>query len=108
MAVWKKLVRDRIPEIIRASNEIPVTRILDAPEFVDALKAKLLEEADELIHAQDIESVIAEAADVLEVVQSLCAANGVALEHVVALQDKKRAERGGFKDRIYLVETRPI
>jgi predicted house-cleaning noncanonical NTP pyrophosphatase (MazG superfamily) len=48
-----KLVRDRIPEIIRADGCIPVTRVLDEPEYRTALLAKLVEEAREAQSAPD-------------------------------------------------------
>lgn len=47
--VHRKLVRDRIPELIRGAGDEPITLVLatDAA-YVDALVAKLEEEIDEL------------------------------------------------------------
>lgn len=41
--VFNKLVRDRIPEIIRNNNEEAITRILNDDEYKKALENKLLE-----------------------------------------------------------------
>lgn len=43
----RKLVRDRIPEIIQAGGRHPVTRVLDEAGYRQALLAKLAEEAAE-------------------------------------------------------------
>lgn len=39
--IYNKLVRDRIPDIIRSNGEIPRTRILDTEEYWCHLEAKL-------------------------------------------------------------------
>ena len=47
MKVYNKLVRDRIPAIIRADGRIPQCETLDTARYLDALEQKLLEEAAE-------------------------------------------------------------
>lgn len=105
MTIWNKLVRDRIPEIIEASGSKAVTRKLLPSEVTTALKAKLLEEAAELAEATTAEAVAAEAADVLEVLQALCDEYAVQITHVTEVQLRKRNERGGFTERVFLLET---
>lgn len=104
--VWNKLVRDRVPEAIEADGRKAVTRTLTAAEFFDALHDKLIEEVGELKEAADREDVIAEAADVLEVLMAVCDMHGVTMPEVTRRQTLKRGERGAFKDRIFLIETR--
>jgi len=62
-----RLVRDKIPEIIKESGKIPITRIADEEEYKTALKEKLLEEVKEFNGSGDLE----ELADVLEVIHYL-------------------------------------
>ena len=96
-----KLVRDQIPEIIAAAGSQPVTRVLDQAGYQAALRTKLLEEAREAQEAPDGE-LASELADVLEVLKALAAAYDMSWDDVVAEADRKRAERGGFGDRIFL------
>jgi predicted house-cleaning noncanonical NTP pyrophosphatase (MazG superfamily) len=98
---YNKLVRDRIPEIIKAEGHQPVTRILDQEGYQAALLAKLLEEAQEASAAPAVD-LPAELADVLEVLQALVRALGMIWEDFLSLAARKRAERGGFDDRIFL------
>jgi len=105
--VWNKLVRDRIPEMIEADDVKAVTRTLTAAEFFDALHDKLIEEVGELKEAADREDVIAEAADILEVLTAVCDMHGVTMAEVARRQTLKRGERGAFNDRILLIATKP-
>lgn len=106
---YNKLVRDRIPEIIKADGRHPVTRILDQAGYQAALVAKLLEEVQEA-SAAHAANLPAELADVLEVLQALVCTLGMTWEDLLSLTARKRAERGGFSDRIFLeyVDERDI
>lgn len=98
MKVHNKLVRDRITEIIEATDKICVTRVLSDEEYIQALETKLNEEVEEYQSDKNLE----EMADVLEVLQSLCVARGYSLEELETLRAKKAKERGGFEKRIFL------
>ena len=90
-----KLVRDRIPEIIRSAGQHPVTRVLDEDAYRAALLAKLREEAREAEQASAAQ-LTEELADVLEVLQALAQAHHVTWADIVKTAADKRAERGGF------------
>jgi predicted house-cleaning noncanonical NTP pyrophosphatase (MazG superfamily) len=98
---YHKLVRDGIPGIIEAGGGQPVTRVLDQAGYVAALRAKLMEEAEEARAAPDWQ-LRSELADVLEVLRALAAAYGMSWEDVEAEGARKRDERGGFDQRIFL------
>ena len=98
---YYKLVRDGIPRIIEAGGGHPVTRVLDQVGYLAALRAKLVEEAEEARAAPDGQ-LGSELADVLEVLRALAAAHGMSWEDVVAEAARKRDERGGFDRRIFL------
>ena len=105
MKTFNKLVRDKIPEIIKSNNEIPTTRILDDKEYKEELLRKLLEECNEVINASTKEETLEEIADTLEVLDSLIKLNNFSLEEVRKIQDTKRTKRGGFEKRLYLIKT---
>ena len=96
-----KLVRDRIPEIIRREGRSPAVERIGGELLRRALKDKLVEEALELREAEDIRD---ELADVLEVADALMAAYEADPADVRARQQEKRRERGGFEEGYYLNE----
>ena|SRR5271170_2827461 len=98
---YHKLVRDQIPRIIEAGGGQPVTRVLPQTAYLAALRAKLIEEAEEA-HAAPDWQLRSELADVLEVLRALAAAHDMSWEDVVAEAAHKRDERGGFEQRIFL------
>lgn len=94
----KKLVRDRIPEIIRQDGGDCETRIIEGLEYKEALKDKLCEEILEFLRDNSIE----EMADVLEVLDAFIEFNGWTKEEVLEFKDKKQKKKGGFKKRIFI------
>lgn len=94
-----KLVRDKIPQIIEASGETPITRILERDEYLACLEAKLDEEVREFHESKATE----ELADILEVVCALAEAHGCSREALLSIYQKKHDARGGFAERIFLV-----
>jgi len=97
----RKLIRDKIPEIIEANNGHYETRILDEKEFEIELKKKLIEEAKELHNASDDE-ILGELADILELVKSIATQKGMGFRAVEDKQISKKEKRGGFDKKIFL------
>lgn len=98
---YNKLVRDNIPGIIISKEETPVTRILNDEEYKKALEDKLYEEYEEVISAGGSERC-EELADMIEVLRSLAKLENRSLEEILSLAEEKRAERGGFDNRVFL------
>lgn len=99
--VHNKLVRDKIPEIIKKSGKSLVARILDDEEYTACLHQKLDEEVAEFHQEKNAE----ELADILEVVFALAADLGISREILMETYDKKHAQRGGFADRVFLMSV---
>lgn len=97
----QKLIRDRLPAIMRAQGLAVFDRRLGDAEFVAALKDKLLEEAQEAHEAASPTELVDELADVIEVIHALASASGVSLDDIEARRQAKRAERGGFEARVF-------
>jgi len=99
---YNKLVRDKIPEIIKNKGAVPITHIADDNEYWQKLKEKLQEEVDEFLKDGTEE----ELADILEVIYAICDFKKIDKEKLELLRIKKAEERGGFKDKIILDETK--
>lgn len=95
-----KIVRDRIPEIILASGKIPKTQIVSRNEAISGLEAKLQEELNEYLADRSLE----EMADILEVMHGILYQLDIAWDELEAVRRKKYAERGGFHNRVLLME----
>lgn len=102
--MYKKLVRDKIPEIIKGNNQNPVTRILSDEEYKYELEKKLNEEYQEVLSATG-ENRIEELADMLEVMIYLAKLENKDLHDIIEICDKKHLKRGGFDDKIYLEDV---
>lgn len=98
---YNKLVRDRVPEIIRQDGHGAVTRVLDHDGFLAELLAKLVEEAQEA-RVASADDLPAELADVLEVLQAAVTAASMTWEELLAVAGGKRARRGGFSRQLFL------
>lgn len=98
----KKLIRDRIPEFIKATNDDSEIRILDNSEFEIELKKKLMEEAKGVTKASK-EELLNELADVLELIKSISSHYKIDFKEVEKYQIEKREKRGGFAKKLFLV-----
>ncbi len=102
-----KLVRDRIPEIIRWSGGDPEVRYVAGEELVAALGAKLCEEAKEASDAVgDRNQLLEELADVHEVMAALMDVHAISSEELAETAEKKSQERGAFTAGAWLVGVR--
>lgn len=99
---YNKLVRDKIPEIIKSKGSIPITHIASDEEYQQKLKAKLQEEVDEFLEDSHEE----ELADILEVIYALCDVYTFDKGKLEQLRIDKAEKRGGFKDKIILDEIK--
>jgi predicted house-cleaning noncanonical NTP pyrophosphatase (MazG superfamily) len=100
---YHKLVRDGIPEIIRRQGEHCEVAVMTEEEYRQALREKLVEEATEAAQAATLQELITELADVQEVLDALRATYALAPETIVHEQAQRRAERGGFQQRLRLL-----
>lgn len=98
---YHKLVRNKIPEIIRKEGREPVTHIANDSEYWTELRRKLQEEVDEFLKDENQE----ELADILEVIEAIWMFKGFTLDDILEIKEKKARERGGFTERIILEEA---
>ncbi|GAA0447404.1 nucleoside triphosphate pyrophosphohydrolase [Lentibacillus halophilus] len=105
MPTYNKLVRDRIPEIIKRDGKQATTDILDSNHYIAELKSKLHEEVAEYQDASTDADSLEELADILEIMHALSKTHGASIENVEAIRQEKARKRGGFDDKIYLIEV---
>lgn len=98
MKEYNKLVRDKIPEIIRADGKECEIRVAEGKEKYDLLEKKLTEEVNEFLEYKNLE----ELADVMEVLFGLANELGYSEEDLIRKREEKKSERGGFEDGIVL------
>ncbi len=96
---FNKLVRDKIPELIKAQGEEPHYKILSDSDYIIELNKKLNEEVAEYQESGELEEI----ADILEVIHSICHAKGVSLNSIYDLKKQKCEKRGSFSEKIFLV-----
>lgn len=95
-----KLVRDKIPDIIRASGKNCEIDFVTGDDYIQALDAKLVEELAEYRESHTLE----ELADMLEVIYSLVYALGHDMSAFHAAYWIKNSERGGFDNGTILTK----
>ncbi len=94
-----KLVRDKVPDIIRRGGREPEVRRISGEELKNALKEKLVEEARELKESGD---VYEELADVLEVVDAIIGRYSLDRGKLEDVKKKKFERAGGFVEGFLL------
>ena len=101
MRIFKKLIRDKMPEIMAQKGTPITTRVLeDGAEFIAALENKLLEEVQELRNKEN--PVVVQIAYMHEILDALMKAYNLSPEDVGAERKQKMEERGGFSKRLFL------
>lgn len=98
---YNKLVRDLIPNVIRATGAECTTRVLQKEEHLSALNVKLGEELKEYLEDGDV----TELADLVEVVYGILHIKGVSREEFESVRAKKAEERGGFSKGLFLIDV---
>ncbi len=93
-----KLVRDKIPEIMKSAGKNPITHSASDDEYWEKLKEKLSEEVNEFLNNSNKE----ELADILEVINAICYFKDISMEEIEFAMQKKAEQKGIFNDKIIL------
>ena len=101
MKIYNKLVRDKIPDIIKAEGRKIKTRTLDDQEYRNELNKKLQEEVKEYLDDNNVE----ELADIVEVVYGILSSMEVSIEEFENIRKSKVEKRGAFFDKVFLEES---
>jgi predicted house-cleaning noncanonical NTP pyrophosphatase (MazG superfamily) len=98
----EKLVRDKIPEIIRENGETPNVRIAGPDELDVLLREKIVEEAKEFLFSGDTEELV----DIQEAIDALLELRKADPALIEIIRHSKLLARGGFtKGYVLLSDT---
>lgn len=102
---YPKLVRDRIPEIIKEKLGVDVEKriLTDNQEFLDYLLKKMIEESVEARNSITDGNLEEELADIFEVIYTILELQKKTIEDIVVIQKEKREKRGGFNKKILML-----
>jgi predicted house-cleaning noncanonical NTP pyrophosphatase (MazG superfamily) len=93
-----RLVRDKIPELMRSKGGRPRTRVAGQAEYRRRLARELMEEAIGYSNDPKLEGL----ADVLEVVNSLCLAHRTTFARLEKVRKARAKTKGTYRKRIIL------
>ncbi len=99
-----KLIRDRIPEIIHQAGRECEIKTMSQSEYYQALLNKLVEEAKEAAQANS-DNLVEELADIYEVIDAILINLNIDKNLVLAKQEQKRQDKGGFTKKLRLSWT---
>lgn len=101
MKIYNKLVRDKIPEIIKSEGREVKAKILNDEEYKKELNKKLQEEVREYLEDNNVE----ELADIVEVVYGILNSMDITIEEFEKIRKEKAKKRGAFNKKIFLEEA---
>ena len=101
MVLYRKAIRDKIPDIIKKSGNSCNVKKLSDDEFLPELEKKLREEVEEYLKSKSVE----ELADAVEVIYRIAELKGISNEKLEMLREEKASKRGKFSDNLFLVDA---
>lgn len=97
MKKYNKLVRSRIPTIIKENGKKPNTKVIsNRDEVVCALKSKTIEESLELRDTSARDDLLEELCDVQEVINCLLALHKISKEEFETIVEAKAIKQGNY------------
>lgn len=106
MPIYNKLVRDHILDIIEKSGKKSTSRLLTDEEYIVEINKKMHEELAEFEAATTSEDAIEELADLLELIHAAAAVYDTSFEELEKVREDKMMRRGGFDERIFLIDVK--
>jgi len=106
---YNKLVRDNIPDMIRAKREQCESRqITDVQEFQQELFKKIKEEATSLAMVRSKEDFLGEYADLMMVFDTIMKQLDISPEEVAEARKNNFFKKGGYKHQHFLIWSEDV
>ena len=100
---YNKLIRDNVPDMIRAKREgCEVRQITDIQEFQQELFKKIMEEASSISMVRDKKEFLEEYSDLMVVLETLIQQLEISREEVIAARKENLVTKGAYKHGYYL------
>lgn len=99
---YNKLIRDKLPEIMRRAGAAFSLKELNRKDFEKSLIRKVQEEASGLIKARSRKNLIEELADVIDVIEEIKKLKKIKPAEISKARALNRRIKGGFNKRLWL------
>lgn len=104
--IFKKIVRDKIPEIAKSNNSKVEFYKANEEEFLEEIFKKILEEAKEVFEERkNKEKLKEEFADLLEVFYKILEIKNISFEEIEKIRKQKFLERWWFNEKFIMVKN---
>lgn len=103
--IFNKLVRDNIPEKIAAEGKRALITIVRGEEEIEAIRRKIVEEANEVASASTREETISELADLSEAIKALQERLDIKDVEITEEAQRKRMKSGKFDEGYFLISV---
>lgn len=100
---YRKLIRDKIPDVMRAKGKAFSVHPLGQKAFEKELLRKVEEEASALTNVKTRAELIDEIADVMDVLDEICRVKKITKRSIQKIQTEHQKTKGGFKKKYFLV-----
>ncbi len=106
---YNKLIRDNVPDMIRAKREgCEVRQITDIQEFQQELFKKIKEEAASLAMVRTKEEFLSEYADLMMVFETIVKQLDITSEEIIQARKDNFLKKGGFKHQYFMVWSEDV
>ena len=97
----KKLVRDKIPDIVSDDAQF---EILSNEDYRTSLREKIIEEAKEVKSAETRASLVEELGDIEEVIRAILEDASITYEEMDSLRQAKINQKGKFTQKFVMIK----
>lgn len=97
LTVSNKLVRDKVPDLIASSGMRAIMTVVHGEEELEAMRKKIVEEANEVASATDRSEIISEIADLTEILLAFRKRLKISDTEIFEAQNSKRRSHGAFE-----------
>jgi predicted house-cleaning noncanonical NTP pyrophosphatase (MazG superfamily) len=100
--IFNKLIRDNLIAEYVKMGQVATYRALSGNELLDALKHKIIEEANEIPLTGSKDDITSELADIQQVIDVIAQCTHITSDEISEAKQRKFAKKGGFSAGLYV------